>query len=96
MCPTCDEYDVEVEIHGPAQLRRIVDKLKVAIRNQQLLPDDERSGRDVIGQSPFLDLDLSETVPDVIRYYIHCSACERSFTLCCETYHGLGGKWSRA
>jgi hypothetical protein len=95
MCPTCDEYDVEVIIHGPAQLRRIVEKLKAAVRNQRLLADDERSGHDMIAQVPFLDLDLRETMPDALSYYMRCSTCDRSFMLCCETYHGSGGKWCR-
>jgi hypothetical protein len=96
MCSTFDEYDVDVEIHGPAQLRQIVDKIKVAVRSQKLQADDDRSRREISDQSLFLDLDLSEALPDAIRYYFQCTDCERPFMLHCDPFHGSGGKWYRA
>ncbi|MHC4215406.1 MAG: hypothetical protein ACYSWP_18750 [Planctomycetota bacterium] len=96
MCSTCDEYDVDVEIHGPAQLRQMVYKIKVAVRSQVLQADDDRSRREISNQSLFLDLDLSGTLPDVIRYHFQCTDCECPFILHCDPFHGSGGKWCRA
>lgn len=79
VCPGCHEYDVDLDIHGSVQLRRIVAKLKAAIRDQRLSQDEEHSRRDMFSQPSLVDLDLSETLPDVIEYYIKCTQCERVF-----------------
>lgn len=95
VCPVCDEYDVPIAIHGPGQLRRIVAKIKDAVRNGQLRVDDEGSRREINMQAAFLEFDVSETLPDCIHYYFHCTGCERPFILSCNTYHGSGGSWAR-
>lgn len=91
ICTACDDYDEEIEIHGPEQLRRIVTKIKTAVEQQQL--------RSVNGQAKpvdlpaFSDLDLGDTLPDFIDYRFDCAACGRAFELQCECYHGAGGQW---
>lgn len=90
-CTTCDRYAQEIQISGPEQLRRIVGTAQSAV--------EERTLRVVDGQDPLVDppdfssLDLSETLPDTLAYHLQCTACGRSFELCCESYHGTGGHW---
>lgn len=95
MCSRCDEYDVRIEIHGPAQLRRIVKKLQVAVEDRVLFVDADRSGEITVEQPEFLALTLTETLPDVIAYAFSCATCGQRFELECETYHGAGGRWAR-
>ena len=93
MCPNCDEYAVDLEIHGPAQLRRIVKKIQTAIAEGRLRSDHLRSTRE-LDEQPLLDrLDLSRSIPDVMIYYAVCDSCGRAFRLDCESYHGSGGSW---
>jgi hypothetical protein len=95
MCPSCDEYDVQIEIHDPAQLRRIVKKLQVAVEDGVLVVDADRSGEITVEQPEFLALTLTESSPDVIAYDFSCATCGQRFELECETYHGAGGHWAR-
>ena len=96
MCTVCDEYDLDLEIHGPAQPERIVEKIKQAVHHQRLRAVDDWLRRGIPNQSPFLDLDMSNTSPDLILYYFQCTECERLFMLHCDIYHGAGGGWCPA
>ena len=93
MCPECDEFAANLEIHGPAQLRRIVDKLQDAVSARKLRPDDSRSPPALGPQVHFAELDLSTTLPDAMIYYLTCCSCGRAFQLQCDCYHGAGGSW---
>ena len=93
MCPDCEEYAVDLDIHGPAQLSRIVGKLQAAISERRLRTDDSRPSEAVVAQPDFLELDLSRSIPDVMIYYIVCRSCGQAFRLGCESYHGSGGNW---
>lgn len=93
MCPDCDEYAVDFEIHGPAQLRRVVAKLQAAIKEERLRPDQPNQSHEQIAQPDFVDLDLNQSIPDVITYCLKCSNCGQAFKLQCESYHGSGGSW---
>jgi hypothetical protein len=35
MCERCEEFDVEVDVHGPAQQRRIMEKAHLAGQSQE-------------------------------------------------------------
>ncbi|MEJ2238132.1 MAG: hypothetical protein P8X82_07525 [Gemmatimonadales bacterium] len=89
MCPECDDYAVDLDIYGPAQLRRVVGKIQAAISEQRLRSDDER----MMGQPPLAELDLSQLTPDAMTYYVVCDSCGQTFRLQCESYHGSGGNW---
>ena len=93
MCPECDEYAVDLEIRGPAQLRRLVGRLQAAISKQRLRADDSRSSQEVVEQPDFVQLDLRKSIPDVMIYYMVCRGCGQVFKLQCESYHGSGGSW---
>ena len=95
MCDACDTFDVEVEIHGPQQLQRIVAKIQAAVDAGILRCNEFESSRALIGQPAFSDLDLDNTIPDIIRYYFECSSCRSVFGLLVEAFHGQGGTWSR-
>ena len=95
MSHCCDEYDIEISIDGPDQLKRLVAKLRAAVDSGVLRCNDFESSRALIGQVPFADLDLARQSPDVIRYYFDCADCGAPFGLFVETFHGSGGKWSR-
>ena len=95
VCNACDTFDVEVEIHGPQQLRGIVVKIQAAVEAGILQSNEFESSRALIGQPAFSDLDLDTTIPDVMRYYFECSSCGSVFGLLVETFHGQGGTWSR-
>jgi hypothetical protein len=62
MCPNCDEYAVDFEIHGPAQLRRVVKMIQAAILARRLLSDDQGSSQELKEQLPLAQLDLSQSV----------------------------------
>ena len=96
MCPECETFDVDIAIHGPAQLRRIVAKLQAAVSEQRLRPVPHVETQVSIEQPDFVELDLSEAMPDVLSYRLECSACGQAFRLECESYHGSGGSWQRA
>jgi len=93
MCPGCEGYAVDLDIHGPAELSRIVGKLQAAISEQRLRTDDSRSSEAAVQQPDFLELDSSRSIPDVMIYYLVCRGCGQTFRLGCESYHGSGGSW---
>jgi hypothetical protein len=95
MCPRCEEFDVEVDVHGLAQLRRIMEKAHLALQAGKLRYNSFESDRALIGQTSFETLAFDGPLPDVIRYYFECAACGAVFSLMVETYHGQGGKWKQ-
>ena len=95
MCNVCDEYDIKIKISSPAQLRRLMKKVKDAIDNKKLSYNSFESDRALIGQISFIELDLDGNFPDVVRYYFDCVNCRNVFGLIVETYHGQGGAWSK-
>jgi len=90
-CATCDQYVQTIEIHGPEQLRRIVSTIRAAVAERKLRAVDGQAA--FVDLPDFLNLDLSETLPDVLAYRVECMACGRAFELSCECYHGVGGHW---
>jgi hypothetical protein len=90
-CATCDQYVQTIEIHGPEQLRRIVGTVQTAVAEQKLRAIEGQA--ELVDLPGFSNLDLSETLPDVLAYRIECTACGRAFELSCECYHGVGGHW---
>lgn len=95
MCVNCDEFDIELEIHGPVQLKRILSKLRAAIEDNKLIYNSFESDRGCIGQKPFTEIKIEGPLPDIMLYYFDCTSCGAVFGLEVETYHGQGGKWSR-
>ena len=95
MCEICDEYDVEIKIYSPEQLRRVMKKVKEAVEAEKLSYNSFESDRALIGQLSFKELDLNRNFPDVIRYYFDCVKCGNVFGLMVETYHGQGGTWRK-
>ena len=95
MCERCDPFDIEITIHGPRQLCRIVSKVQEAITNNRLRCNEFESSRALIGQKPFSQLDLEESIPDIMRYYFECEHCGNVFGLMVEAFHGQGGTWSK-
>lgn len=95
MCPECETFDVDIAIHGPAELKRIVAKLQTAVSEQRLRPVPLSDTPASIEQPDFVKLDLSEAWPDVLSYRLECRACGQAFRLECESYHGSGGSWQR-
>ena len=59
MCETCDTFDVTVPIHGPQQLRRLVEKIGAAVEAGALRCNEFESTRALVGQPRFSDLDRS-------------------------------------
>jgi hypothetical protein len=92
-CPACETFAVDIEIHGPAQLRRIAAKLQAAVSEQRLQSVPQIETLTSIEQPEFIELDLSETLPDVMSYDLQCRICGQVFRLQCESYHGSGGSW---
>ena len=95
MCESCDTFVTTVPIHGPDQLRRIVGKVRRAMAAGILRCNDFESGRALIGQPRFSELDLEHTIPDVMRYFFECPSCGAAFGLEVEAFHGQGGQWSK-
>jgi hypothetical protein len=95
MCEACDTFDTEVAIHGPGQLRRIVSKIQAAVSDGVLRCNEFESSRALIGQTPFSELNLDQSIPDVLRYYFDCVSCGDVFSLEAEAFHGQGGRWSK-
>lgn len=92
-CPTCDEFDVIVELRSPAQLARVIGKVRASVEANALLYQSFESDRELVGQIPFGLLAVSGPWPDVMRYHFTCPSCKASFILDAETYHGAGGTW---
>ncbi len=95
MCESCDFFDTEITIHGPGQLRRIVERLQEAVRANILCCDVDGEHSDTIKHTPFVALDLDGNIADVLIYDFRCSQCGAAFGLRVETYHGQGGSWSK-
>jgi hypothetical protein len=95
VCEACDTFDVEVPIHGPQQLRGVVEKIRAAVEAGILRCNEFESSRALIGQPAFSDLELGRAIPDVICYYFECASCDAVFGLQVETFHGQGGTWSK-
>ena len=93
-CDSCDQYNTEVLIYSPGQLIRISSMIRAGVEEGTLRYNNFESDRELIGQPSFMDLDLSGTLPDVMRYHFHCPHCGNCYGLFVETYHGSGGKWS--
>ncbi len=94
-CERCDPFDTEVAIPTPGVLRSVAEKIRESVRSCTLSYNSFESSRELIGQPSFLDLDLSGTLPDVLRYHFECKHCGNCYGLFVETYHGSGGKWFR-
>jgi hypothetical protein len=94
-CERCDAFDVELAIPTPAMLRSVAEKARDAVRNGTLSYNSFESSRELIGQQSFMDLELSTSLPDVLRYHFDCKHCGNCYALFVETYHGAGGKWFR-
>jgi len=93
VCPECDAYAVAIEIHGPAQLRRIVEKVHGAVAGKILRSSRHIGANRSMQQPDFVELDLGKTLPDVMSYDFECRTCGQAFSLRCESYHGIGGSW---
>ena len=84
MCRTCDSYDTQIALDGLKQLRRLVAKLRAAVR------------AGVLHTAPaFAELDIEAGMPDVLNFDFRCRDCAAVFRLRVETYHGQGGTWSK-
>jgi hypothetical protein len=94
VCECCEEFDIEIPIHGPLQLRRVMAKVSSAVKDKRLKYNSFESDRVLVEQKPFPDVDLKGSLPDVICYYFECGKCGNMYELIVETYHGGGGKWS--
>ena len=92
-CEHCEEFDTEIPIQSPSSLARVAGKIRTAVTNGKLSYNSFESSRELVGQPSFLELDLSEQIPDVIRYHFQCPHCGTCFGLFVEAYHGSGGKW---
>lgn len=95
MCGACDEYDTDIEIKSPSQLKRILSKIRIAVEDGKIKYNNFESDRALIGHESFLELNIEGPLPDVIRYYFNCPSCGNVFGLMVETYHGQGGAWSK-
>jgi 5-methylcytosine-specific restriction endonuclease McrA len=95
MCEACDTFDTQVAIDGPRQLQRIVAKVWAAVADGVLRCNEFESSRALIGQKPFSELNLDQSIPDVLCYYFECTSCGSVFGLEAEAFHGQGGRWSK-
>ncbi len=93
MCDNCDQFDTEIDIQSPGQLKSLVSKNTQPSRIRVLYNSFE-SDRALIGQVPFDQLNLENSIPDVMYYYFGYKECRNIFGLVREGYHGSGGKWS--
>jgi hypothetical protein len=92
-CERCDMYDTEVVIGSPGQLRSVVAKIRDAVKVGALKYNSFESDREIIGQPSFLELNLNEPLPDVLKYHFECHLCGNCYCMAVEKYHGSGGKW---
>ena len=92
MCANCDPFDTNIDVSGPAQLRHIAETIQDALAEGMLVPAEDRAAKVA---TPFAELDLGETLPDILDYEFRCAACGSRFGLSVETYHGQGGSWSK-
>lgn len=92
-CAACDQYDTEVLIQSLGQLARVAQKVRAAITNGVLRYNVFEYDRELIGQPSFMELDLSSSIPDTMRFHFQCPTCSSCFGLFVEAYHGSGGKW---
>ena len=92
-CERCDAFDTEVAIPTPRVLRNVAQKIREAVLGGVLSYNSFESSRELIGQPSFMDLDLSGSLPDVLRHHFDCKRCGNCYGLFVETYHGSGGKW---
>jgi len=94
VCPNCEEYVIDIDIYGPAQLARIVAKVQAAVVDQRLQVIDPNPADFTLQQPAFVELNLNEPpAPDAISYRLECCGCGQAFALDCEMYHGAGGAW---
>ena len=83
MCDRCDDLAGPLEIRTPAELFRLLDRLRIGIDQEEL--------RRVSGSCP-LDA-IREDAPwpdDVVDQRFRCSGCRTEFNLAVDTYHGHG------
>jgi hypothetical protein len=92
-CPSCEEFDTAIELHSPAQLARVIEKVRASVEAQQLRYDSFESDRELIGQPTFAAVPANGPWPDVMRYHFTCCSCRAPYLLEAETYHGAGGAW---
>ena len=92
-CHSCDPFDTTVELKSPAQLARLIGKIRAAVNAQTLHYESFESDRELIGQPSFSDVSSIGPWPDVMRYHFSCCSCRASYLLIAETYHGAGGTW---
>lgn len=90
-----DTFDTEVPIDSSGQLVRIAKKVREAVDSGVLGYNDFHSGRELVGRLSFLAIDPDTSSPDVARYFFECPKCGKRYAMAVETYHGVGGRWSR-
>jgi|JI7StandDraft_1071085.scaffolds.fasta_scaffold800119_1 hypothetical protein len=92
-CPSCEEFDVIVELRSPGELARVIGKVRTGVEAHALRYEPFESDRELIGQVPFPSIAVNGPWPDFMRYHFTCRSCRTSFLLEAETYHGAGGTW---
>jgi hypothetical protein len=95
MCDNCDQLDTEIDIRSPEQLKSLVNKIRTDLKDNIIIYNSFESDRALIGQVSFDQLNLENSIPDVMCYYFDCKECGNVFGLVCESYHSSGGKWSK-
>jgi hypothetical protein len=94
-CSKCQELNAVRSIKTPGDLQQILHLTKHKLTIGDLVETvTAPQGVASFSQDPFSTLAANGPWPDVLQYSFRCNACEQSFRLAVETYHGTGGTWS--
>ncbi len=87
-CPVCSHLE-EIKIEHPSEMLSCVETVKelIASGNFEKLKSNFELENPKTEDGYWQD--------DVMYYSLRCKNCGQEFSLCCETYHGSGGSFSR-
>jgi len=86
MCPNCIGFGERIRINTPYEYFDIIKQIKEVIAQGTIKLVDGTCPLDEISPNKLW-------TEDRITHIFQCTACDQSFQLSVDTYHGSGGAW---
>jgi len=92
-CDKCRELAVLIRIRNPQELKNTIKYVREYVAKGVLIECTSPLGKASVNHASFVNLSIEGVWDDYLKYYFKCVNCYRMFSLCAETYHGVGGTW---
>ena len=92
-CPRCADYQAEVPIRSPDDLRAAIRRAARGLADGTLVDVSEEANPHW-RCTPFAEVAAGAVWDDIVGWIFACTTCADTFRLGAETYHGSGGAWA--